>query len=94
MKHLDIKVTGKVQGVFFRASTKAVADQMGIKGFVKNEKDGSVYIEAEAEAFILDAFIDWCKEGPEKSVVEHVEVNEGEPKNFRNFEVVKKNLLW
>ncbi|RDC57570.1 acylphosphatase [Pedobacter chinensis] len=94
MKHINIKVTGKVQGVFFRASTKAVADQMGIKGFIKNEKDGSVYIEAESELFILDAFIDWCKEGPEKAVVENVEMSDGELKNFRNFEVVKKNLLW
>jgi acylphosphatase len=94
LKHIDIKVTGKVQGVFFRASTKAVADQMGIRGFVKNEKDGSVYIEAEAEQFILDAFIDWCKEGPDKSAVDHVEISDGEFKDFRNFEVVKKNLLW
>ncbi|WP_131536308.1 acylphosphatase [Pedobacter nototheniae] len=94
VKHINIVVSGKVQGVFFRASTKAVADQMGIKGFVKNEKDGSVYIEAEAEQFILDAFIDWCKEGPEKSKVENVEVTDGEFKNYRNFEVVKKNLLW
>ncbi|MCX2576338.1 acylphosphatase [Pedobacter sandarakinus] len=94
MKHLNIRVSGKVQGVFFRASTKAVADQMGIKGFVKNKKDGSVTIEAEASSFILDAFVDWCKEGPEKAVVESVEMSEGEIKNFRNFEVVKKNLLW
>lgn len=94
IKHINIVVSGKVQGVFFRASTKAVADQMGIKGFVKNEKDGSVYVEAEAEQFILDAFIDWCKEGPEKSKVENVVVTDGEFKNFRNFEVVKKNLLW
>ncbi|MCZ4242883.1 acylphosphatase [Pedobacter punctiformis] len=94
VKHINITVSGKVQGVFFRASTKAVADQMGIKGFVKNEKDGSVYIEAEAEQFILDAFMDWCKEGPEKSKVENVEVTDGELKNYRNFEVVKKNLLW
>ena len=94
MKHINIKVAGKVQGVFFRASTKAVADQMGIKGFVKNEKDGSVYIEAEAEQFILEPFIDWCKEGPDKSLVDDVQVSEGELKNFKNFEVVKKNLLW
>jgi len=94
MKHINIKVTGKVQGVFFRASTKAVADQMGVKGFVKNEKDGSVYVEAEGEATILDIFVDWCKEGPEKAKVEHVEITDGEIKNYRNFEVVKKNLLW
>ncbi len=94
MKHINIKVTGKVQGVFFRASTKAVADQMGVKGFVKNEKDGSVYVEAEGEATILEMFVDWCKEGPEKAKVEHVEITDGEIKNYRNFEVVKKNLLW
>lgn len=94
MKHINIKVTGKVQGVFFRASTKAVADQIGIKGLVKNQKDGSVYIEAEASEALLELFLDWCKEGPEKSVVENVEVADGEIKNYRNFEVVKKNLLW
>ena len=74
MKHINIKVKGKVQGVFFRASTKAVADQMGIKGLVRNEKDGSVYIEAEANETFLDIFVEWCNEGPDKSVVENVEV--------------------
>ncbi|WP_129718271.1 acylphosphatase [Pedobacter sp. SYP-B3415] len=94
MKHLNIVVRGKVQGVFFRASTKAVADQMGIKGFVKNEKDGSVYIEAEGDDLMLDAFTDWCREGPERSEVTDVEITDGALRNFRNFEVVKKNLLW
>lgn len=94
MKHIKIKVSGKVQGVFFRASTKAVADQMGVKGLVKNEKDGSVYIEAEADAATLELFVEWCNEGPEKSKVENVVVKAGEIKNYRNFEVVKKNLLW
>lgn len=94
MKHINIIVTGKVQGVFFRASTKAVADQMGVKGLVKNQKDGSVYIEAEANATILEMFVDWCNEGPEKAKVENVTVEDGELKNYRNFEVIKKNLLW
>jgi acylphosphatase len=94
MKHINIKITGKVQGVFFRASTKAVADQMGVKGLVKNEKDGSVYVAAEANDTILAMFVDWCKEGPEKAKVEAVEVTDGEMKNYQNFEVVKKKLLW
>ena len=94
MKHTNIKITGKVQGVFFRASTKAVADQMGIKGLVKNEKDGSVYIEAEGDETTLSMFLEWCNEGPDKSIVENVAVEDGEVKNYRNFEVVKKNLLW
>ena len=94
MKHLNIKVYGKVQGVFFRASTKAVADQLGVKGVVRNEKDGSVYIEAEGDEFSLNSFMEWCYEGPEKAKVDKVETAEGELKNYRNFEIVKKNLLW
>lgn len=94
MKHIKITVTGKVQGVFFRASTKAVADQMGVKGVVKNQKDGTVFIEAEATETVLEIFLEWCNEGPEKANVENVEVVEGDLKNYRNFEVIKKNLLW
>ena len=94
MKNLNITVTGVVQGVFFRATTKAVADQLGVKGFVKNQPDGSVYIEAEGDDFSLESFLDWCHKGPERSRVEKVEATEGELKNYRNFEVVKKNLLW
>jgi acylphosphatase len=94
MKHINIKVIGKVQGVFFRASTKAVADQMGVKGKVKNENDGSVLIEAEAEQAVLDMFVEWCQEGPEKAKVEGIEIIEGEVQNYSNFVVIKKNLLW
>ncbi|RVU01894.1 acylphosphatase [Mucilaginibacter limnophilus] len=92
-KHLSITVKGNVQGVFFRASTKAVADQLGIKGIVHNQKDGSVYIEAEAEPADMDMFLEWCNEGPEKAEVTAVETHEGELKNYRNFEVIKRNLL-
>ncbi|WP_199117706.1 acylphosphatase [Pedobacter sp. ASV28] len=94
MKHINIKVIGKVQGVFFRTSTKAVADQMGVKGKVKNEKDGSLLIEAEAEQAVLDMFVEWCHEGPEKAKVESIEIIEGEVQNYSNFVVIKKNLLW
>ena len=93
MKHINITIRGKVQGVFFRASTKAVADQLGVKGLVRNEKDGSVYIEAEGDAFSLESFLEWCHEGPQKAEVEKVETAEGELKNYRNFEVVKKNMF-
>jgi len=94
IKHIRIIVSGKVQGVFFRASTKAVADQIGIKGLVKNQKDGTVYIEAEGDEASLAAFLDWCHEGPEKAKVEKVQYEEDEVRNYRNFEVIKKNLLW
>ncbi|WP_285060142.1 acylphosphatase [Pedobacter ginsengisoli] len=88
--HVNITLTGKVQGVTFRETTKYVADQSGIRGFVRNEKDGSVYIEAEAEQWELDSFIEWCNEGPDRAKVERCEVVTGELKNFTDFVVLKK----
>ncbi len=88
--HLNITVTGQVQGVFFRGSTKAVADQLGVKGQISNEADGSVFIEAEGDKVALEMFLDWCKEGPEHARVISVVSHEGELKNYRNFEVVRK----
>jgi len=90
MKHLNISIRGKVQGVFFRLTAKAVADQVGVRGFVVNLKDGSVYIEAEGDDFALDSLLEFCQEGPEGAIVESVEVKEGELKGFSNFEVVKR----
>jgi acylphosphatase len=82
-----IKVSGKVQGVFFRASTKDQADALGIYGFVRNEPDGSVYIEAEADAATIDQFLAWCKEGPRMARVDRCEVSEKEAVGFKAFEI-------
>lgn len=91
MKHLNITVRGKVQRVYFRATTKAVADQLKIKGFVMNQPDGSVYMEAEGEEFALESFVEFCNEGPEGCNVEAVEIEESnELRSFENFVVVKK----
>jgi acylphosphatase len=90
IKHLNITVKGKVQGVFYRKATKAVADQLGVRGFVLNEPNGDVYIEAEADDTFLDMFIEWCNEGPQDAEVNAVESHESELKNYRNFEVVKR----
>ena len=92
IKHLDIIVKGKVQGVFYRKSTNAVADQLGVRGFVKNEPNGDVFIAAEADDTTLEMFMDWCNEGPDEAEVTSVETHEGELKNYRNFEVVKRSL--
>ena len=92
IKHLDIVVKGKVQGVGYRFITKAVADQLGVKGFVKNEPNGDVFIAAEADNMSLEMFLDWCHEGPEHAEVNTVESHEGELKNYRNFDIVKKSL--
>ena len=90
VKHINIRITGKVQGVSFRAITKVVADQMGVRGMIKNENDDSVYIEAEGDDTSLEVFLEWCNEGPDRAKVEHVEVSPGQLKNYRNFEIIKK----
>jgi acylphosphatase len=82
-----IKVSGKVQGVFYRASAKDQADALGIMGFVRNEPDGSVYIEAEAEEAIMNRFIDWCRQGPRMARVDRCDVSGKEAAGFENFEI-------
>ena len=79
-----------MQRVFFRATSKAVADQLGVKGTARNRTDGSVFIEAEGDDFSLELFLEFCRKGSDRSVVENVSVIEGELKNYTNFEVVKR----
>ncbi len=90
MKHLNITISGKVQRVSLRAATKAIADQLSVKGFIINQPDGTVYIEAEGDDFSLETFLEWCNEGTDRAEIEKVQVIEGEQKNYRNFEVVKR----
>jgi acylphosphatase len=87
MKALRITVNGRVQGVFFRASAKEVADQLNVKGFAQNQPDGSVYIEAAGVDENLSRFVEWCRQGPPRAQVTYVDVREGEVKNFERFEI-------
>jgi len=64
VKHLSINVNGLVQGVGFRYSTFQVAEELGVKGTVRNENDGSVSIEAEADEKILYIFLNRIKSSP------------------------------
>ena len=86
-KSYSIKVYGKVQGVGFRFYTQKTARKMGVKGFVKNERDGSVYIEAEAEHDITELFIRWVKKGPEWARVDDVLLQEIPHQGFEGFEI-------
>lgn len=86
-KHINIKVYGKVQAVFFRATAKEEADKLGIFGFARNEEDGSLYIEVEGDGDNLSKFLKWCHDGPEVAQVNKVVVTEGSVKNFSDFEI-------
>ena len=73
--------------VMFRDSARRKAGKLGLVGFVKNEKDGSVYIEAEGEAGELEEFVMWCRDGSPLARVERVEAEEGVAKGFEGFEI-------
>ena len=87
MKHFNITVSGRVQGVGFRYSARSLAKSMGIKGFVKNTYDNKVYIEAEGNDKQLNEFINWCHQGPRSAYVENVSIIPGDIINFDEFEV-------
>lgn len=85
--HLNITITGKVQGVYYRASAKQKADELCVKGFVRNQPNGSVYMEAEAAPEVLEKFLAWCHQGPERAQVLNVETTSAALQNFEAFEV-------
>ena len=89
MKHVNLRISGKVQGVFFRASTRDKARELNINGFVRNETDGSVYVEAEADEEAIDRFVGWCTMGPVRARVEKIEVSPGAVRGFNGFDVVR-----
>lgn len=77
-QHWNLYVKGIVQGVNYRASTRKKAAELGVKGFVANEADGSVYIEAEGNERQLRELAQWCQHGPSMAQVDHVEKQESE----------------
>jgi acylphosphatase len=87
MKRLRIRVSGKVQGVFYRASAQAKAKELGLNGWVQNEASGAVLIEAEGEDQKLQRLVDWCQVGPGAAQVEAVETEEVQPQGSSGFVV-------
>ncbi len=88
-KAFQIQVFGKVQGVYYRQSTRDKALELGLKGTVQNLTDGSVIIHAEGNEEKLNELISWCYKGPIKAKVNEVKVTEAEIKNFSSFEIIR-----
>ncbi|WP_437482341.1 acylphosphatase [Sorangium sp. So ce1014] len=74
LKQVQLVVRGRVQGVFFRASTQREAKRLGLTGWVKNRSDGSVEVLAEGEEDELKELIAWANRGPSAARVERVDV--------------------
>ncbi len=84
---LGIRCKGQVQGVFFRISTKSVAENLGLVGWVKNEKSGDVLIRVAGEKDAVNNLVKWCQEGPEFAAVTELETWEEVDEEFESFSI-------
>lgn len=80
-----IRVSGRVQGVFFRASCAREATRLGVHGWVRNSSDASVEAVFEGEPAAVEAMTAWCREGPPMARVEHVDVFDEAPQGLTGF---------
>ena len=88
MKCTHILISGRVQGVLFRANTKKQADLIGVKGWVRNLESNKVESLAEGTEHQIKKFIEYCKHGPIGANVECIEIEEQEYKcEFKGFSI-------
>jgi len=88
-KRIHIFITGRVQGVFFRQSTRVMAIKNNVNGWIRNLNDGRVEIVAEGETQNIDNLVTWCKTGPANSRVDEFELlDEDSTGEFENFDVI------
>ena len=80
-------VSGRVQGVFFRDSTRRRADAAGVSGWVRNKPDGTVEAVFEGEPGAVEELVEFCRRGPGRAEVASIEVSEEEPEGLSSFEV-------
>jgi len=82
-------IEGRVQGVWFRDSTRRKAMELGVRGWVKNRSDGCVEVLAEGSADAVEQLEAWCHEGPPNAVVRNVrETREEWLGEFDSFDIV------
>jgi acylphosphatase len=82
-----VVVHGRVQGVFFRDSTRQRAQAAGVAGWVANRPDGTVEAVLEGDADAVEQLVAWMGEGPRSAEVERTEVSEEEPEGLSGFDV-------
>jgi acylphosphatase len=86
-KAVDVRITGMVQGVSFRAYARQQAQVLGVTGWIRNEPDGSVAGHFEGPDEAVDALVTWCRQGPAYAEVDGVEVTGAEDTGTTRFAV-------
>ena len=85
----EILVEGIVQGVYYRAKAKEMAEKLDIYGTVQNKMDGSVYIRAESDRISIQQLIDWCRIGPSGAQVSNLKYKQVDWEDFEEFNILK-----
>lgn len=83
---VEVRVSGRVQGVAFRWHAEREAQRLGVTGWVRNEPDGSVAGHFEGEAADVDAMVAWCQDGPPSARVSGVDVSSAADEGLASFE--------
>lgn len=81
------RVAGHVQGVWYRESCRREAERLGVAGWVRNQPDGSVELEAEGPRAAVDALLAWARQGPPRAAVATVTVDDRPPRGDTAFRV-------
>lgn len=89
MRTVQLIIKGKVQGVFYRASAKDVAREIGVTGWIKNMPDGSVEVLVSGSEERVAKFIEWCWKGPKSAEVNEVIINDSKEKPLTEFRIIK-----
>jgi acylphosphatase len=90
MVSMELYIKGKVQGVFFRATAKDIADKMGITGEIENLGNGNVRARITGDEDRVNEFVEWCRKGPQRARVDKVSVSKTETLNFNDFKIIRK----
>jgi len=84
---VQVRVTGRVQGVAFRWEAQHAAERFGVAGWVRNEPDGSVAAHVEGEPDAVNDMVVWLRRGPPAARVSNVAVREAAPSGAASFEI-------
>ena len=87
IKHYELRIYGRVQGVGFRYAARTRARELGLAGWVENMADGSVNAAVQGRSEACHSFIGWCREGTGYSWVEKVDVEEKPLARFQGFSI-------
>jgi acylphosphatase len=82
-----VRVSGRVQGVSYRAAARREARRLGLAGWVRNEPDGAVAIDVEGDRDAVAAFLRWCAQGPPAARVAAIEETRAAPAGYRDFTI-------